>query len=732
MTFASDSQKSGSERFMLVRITPRRYMSTGTSIGGSQYTFTLASTINITAVTVNDATEGTWTHVGDLLTVTSATDLTNAANIVTIDHDIYVTGNQTRYTESISGVPDAEWQPLLEQYPAFSQSMRNIAEGVFSLSNSQVTLISTDRWGQSLLGENDSFSKAPVSVWVCIDTESSNRKVFDGEVSSVSYSYGKFSLDIIDTFSKLKNSASFGTYDNSHVYTGNPEFTSYPNPGDENSVIPLSIGKSSPFSVSTGWRHLDSFGATNGNLYHLSKGQKCAKLSPQTPTGASTITFMLGRIVGSDLKKINFGTISAAYELYVEKSIRSGSGAPTDTINIFEKILYLTCSTFNGEIGDYIPDVSGWVCGYGSGLWGSYNLAIACPVYGFSQNDSGNIANPSGSIAVPSIPNNSIPSVSMWVDAGDSVDYEGLYYPLALIPSGSTRMHSRRYLKFTPSVVTAETVGGETISHVFATVSPSANSLDTDHGINQLSSSNIMCRMSPNTEMSHADALKFVIKSSGMTTNDTTFSDAETALSANVSMTVPANDANQFSSYLDVAQSITSSTLGILRVNEDREVEYELLDNPDGLSIDSTRDEINMLSGDTDVKIEYQDIYSEVQFLNPQLNNLDAINGTGPKAVVESDKARQLHRIQRTKTIEHVLESIQNRKAAIAGYFSAATVQYSLSTAAEDLTSNIGDVVEITNTAVADDSETVKGIITSLDQGGSKTTIRVNEIRGVP
>jgi hypothetical protein len=197
-------------------------------------------------------------------------------------------------------------------------------------------------------------------------------------------------------------------------------------------------------------------------------------------------------------------------------------------------------------------------------------------------------------------------------------------------------------------------------------------------------------------------------------------------------VTFPQDQASNFSSYLDAAQSITSSTLGLLRVNQSRQVEYELIKNPQALTTDGIRDKVNMLAGETSAAVEYQDIVTSVEFENPQLVNLAALSGTGPKAVVDLPINKQLHRVEKSKTVQHVLESIQNRKSAIAGYLGNPTVEYTLSTASEDLASSIGDVIEIQNTAVADTSETAKGIITSLEQSGSTTNLKVNEIRGVP
>ena len=734
MTFASEAAKTDSERFFLVQLTPRKYLGVGVSIGGGDFTFDVASTINVNLVTVNDATEPVWSHVGDVLTVTSATDLEDVANLVTIDHDIFVTGTSERATDSIAGVPDALWAPLLLSYPGFNQSMANIAEGVFSLSGTSITIISVDRWGQELFGENDSFSKATVTVWACINSVDTNRRIFDGEVSNARYSYGQLTLDVIDAFSKLQDTATFGTKSDSYIYFGNSR-TPNSNPKDENKAIPLTFGRSSPMTVSFGWRHLDAYGSPNGSLYHLSEGNRAVKVDPLNPVGSTSVIFLCGRVIGSDVKRLNFGTISAAYALYVERLVTRASNDPnaglTD-LTIYDKILYLTVSAFNGEIGDYIPTVNGWVCAYKSGLWGSYNLAIACPIYAVDDVfNSGNITNPSGAVAVPSIPNNTIPSMSMWIDGGNSVKYVPYYYPLALVPSSVSKSADTRYLKFS-MFSSSYTLNGQSITVVYAQVDPVANGLNLYDQSNSLVSATINYRVSPAAAMTHADALEFVVSSSGMATNSASFTQADSDLSANVSMTLPISGGGEFESYLSVAQMITKSTLGLLRVNVDREVEYEIIQNPTALTIDATRDTVNMLSGATGSSVQFQDIYSGVSFQNTQLNDLTAIAGTGPKAFVESALTKQLHRIDRIKTVNHCLDSIQNRKAAIAGYFSAPTVEYNLKTSSDDLNSAIGDVVEITNTAVGNESGVTKAIIVGLDQRGSDTTIKLNEIRGVP
>lgn len=732
MTFATEAAKSASERFCLVKISPRKLLTGGISLGGNNYQYNIGEGYYISTIRVFPIdTNVTFTYVAGVLIATSVTDL--LTNTVIMNHDLFVTGTTSKYTSGISGVDDAEWLPYLAGYPNFTQSMADIAEGVFSLSGTEISLISVDRWGQELFGANDSLSKAPITVWACINSVATNRRIFDGEVASARYAYGKLNIEVIDTFFKLQNTASFGTKSQSQIYAGNT-YTLYPDARDENKAMSLTFGRSSPMTVTFGWRHLDPYGSPNGSLYHLSEGIRAIKISPNQPTGSSTIKFLCGRVIGSDVKRLNFGTISSAYAFYVQRQVQSvpptATTTPPDPLIIYDKILYLEVDTFNGEIGDYIPTVGGWVCGYEAGLWGAYNLAICCPEYKLSELNNGNFPNPSGPVAVPSIPNNTIPSVSCWIDGGNGVQYKAYYYVLSLLPSSVSKSADTRYLKFTVSTDTY-TFNGQDITLVYAEISPVTNGLNILDQSNSLLSATINCRISPAAPMTHANALKYIVSSAGMDINSASFTQADIDLSANVSMTLPLSEGSDFETYLSAAQLIAKSTMGLLRVNTSREVEYEIIKNLAAMSIDANRSTVNMLSDSTHSTIQYQDIYSAVSFENGQLQDLTALAGTGPKAFVESITAKNLHKIDRIKNVTHCLDSIQNRKSVIAGYFAAPTVEYQLNTASEDLLSAIGDVVEITNTAVGNDAGVAKALIVGIDQRASDTTIKLNEIRGV-
>ncbi len=736
MTFASSSLETVSERFMLVEMRPRNYLGVGTNIGGNNYTWTL--TIDqIFAVAVNGVTlsGGDWTYTGGLLTVSSLTNLAAVANFVIVETHVYLTGTKIRDTlAGVSGLQSAIWLPYILQYPEWSQSARNITEGVFTIASTTLQVISDERWIQDRLTTSDSWYRAPVYVWLCIDNLETHRLVFNGEVSSLTIQNNIVTFEIADAFQALNQTATFGTQAQAYSIDGGA-YSSTVYPADQNKPIPLIMGKTSPLSIEPGYRISEVFGTpATTKMYHLNDGLKCVPTTNNLESSTS-VTYLCGRVVGSNIKVLTFGTISQTYHHYVTNTITVNGS----TMNIWSLLVYLNCSNFNGEIGDYVPDVGGsgiegWCCARGTFTHDSttFNVAFTTLVgssgvkYRFEHD--GTIPT-SGSQSAPTL-SSTLPSMSLWVEGNTNAMYEASYDALSLVPYLATVKYSGRYVPFTLSLGTPYTFGGESITHIYATVDATDISYTGDELPGKLS---LKCRFSPGTALSHADAMEFVCKSSGLSTNATSFTAAASDLSANVVMSSPPVDSNGYGKYLDLTQSIAKSTLGLLTVNEDREVLYSIIPDPDGETSIGTRNTVNMLEGDSTTRVDYQDIYSDYIFENPQYRGIEALSpaGPGPVTIVTFNKAKYLHKSDRAKKISHVLEDVTNRKEQIASYLSEPNIEYNFSTASEDLNSDIGDVVTIENDMIADSTTTKKVMIVAIDATGSKTQIKTNELRGL-
>ena len=729
MSFSADIEKPSNEKFFLAEILARVDIGNGTSIGGNNYTFEVGS-INVAEVYVNGQPATSFSLVDGLLTVNSTEDLTNSSNFIIIDRAIYVTGTKARVSSGVAGIPDAEWEPRITTYPTFSQSMRDITEGVFSLSSSELNILSTDSLYRDITRPAASLSKAPVRIWMCLNSLENNRLVFTGEVTNCRFKNSVITLGLSDSFKKLSEVATFGPRRHSFEYAGNPD-RPYIDADNENIAVPITFGYGSPFSVRPGWRHLDAYGTPIGPTWHVTGGLKAVKYSPETPGPTDTVSYSAGRISGSILR-LNFGTISNCYEHIISRKVPRdpSSGTYGDMIDIFDRIYYLQCSYLNCQIGDYIPQLNGFVCQVGNYGFGSYNLAVASPGYGADLN--ANTPPSSGLIAVPSIPNNTIPAMSVWMDGGDQVLVKHIYILLGLNPDNRYTSHSTRYLPFTPSFSTY-THAGSTITNVTFTVNPTtAKLLSSDVGegsANPLSNKVLRYCYRLASPENHALTLKFFLRSAGMDTNSASFTQAESDLSAQMALTLPLDKGQEHNTYLTACQAVTSSTFGLLGVNEDNEVEYKVLNS---LSIaNGIRDKSDILADSASASIEYQDIATKIKFQHAEIDPLQVTDNVTTTGYVESARYEFLQRSSKIKVIKHYLRFIDNVIARFAGYFKNPIIEYNISTASKDLNSSIGDVLEVTNSVIATDTGTVKAVVTQLDTSTSRTDIKLNELRGV-
>lgn len=730
MTFSSEINKVDNERFFLAQVTARKDLGVGTSIGGDDYTFDITG-LNVSEVYVNGTAE-TFSILGNVLTVTSLEDLENSSNYTIVDHDLYLTGTTARVTASVSGLPDAVWEPRVLTYPSFTQSVSNVLSGVFTLSSSQLKIISTDGLHQKLLSIGDSLSKAPVKIWACVNGVENNRVIFVGEVASATVSNAVLTLELIDTFNKLGDTAYFGNKTQAVNYTGNGA-RPYVIPEDDNTAVPLTIGHSSPRTISPGWRHLDAYGSPlQGQFYHVSGGTKAIKYSPELPTPSSTISYSAGRILSADLLRLNFGTINGAYEQYVTRTIPADANRTGDTVLIYEQIIYLFCSSFNCQVGDYVPDLNGWVCQTGNISFGSYNVAIAVPHYG--ESTAINTIPPDGVMSpLPSITNNVHPAMTVWMEGGDQVTNKDLYTPASLNPDVRFTFHGTRYLPFTVSL-TSYTHASRTINHVNFTVNPStAGLLDTQNGdanSNPLANKNVYYAYRLSTEDTHASGLKFLVESAGMATNAASFTQADTDLpSTNLAMTLPLNLGKEHDTYLKACEAVTSSTFGVLSINSDQEVEYKIIDTI--VTPDLVRDDNDIINGSVSTKIEYQDIATSFVFNHGQITTPSFAGGISVSASVESAYSQFLNRTFKVKEIKHYLKSLTGVTARISGYLKNAVVEYTITTSSKDLDTQISSSVELTNPAVTNPSGVTSGVVVGIDSSASSTNIKINEIRGV-
>ena len=653
MTFATDALKSASERFFLVKLTGRVGLEptlTATPNVFKAYTSDDDFNFLIEDVYVNGIVldRSKWSlnsdEYGRYLLIESLTNLADLNNVTYYEHGIYMTGGVTRYTTlSESGIATATWQPKIKNYPQFSQSMRDIAEGVFSLSNTSIDIISTDKFFQL---SASTYANAPVTVWACIDSSTVNRRIFDGVVASISYQYGVCTFNVIDTFNTLKDSAEFGSRANSYNYKTNPR-TPYLSDADENSPSTLVVGRTSPLVVSNGGRQSGNYGDFY-RFFHLSDGLRAIPIT-EAAESASTVQFYLGRMIGNQLKKLTFGTVTRAYRLFSIGGYSNYDKNYTTQAVDYHPIILMYLSNFNGEIGDYIPNLT--VTGANGATYKAYccqnqlftydgqlyNCAFAPVVYSYNTNDF----RTSGSVSVTLPAENTVPSISLWSEGNGDIQYKYDRVDKPNVASAATlaMKYSGRYLPFTVSIANSYVYGGETISHVYATVN------SADIGGDLPGSLSVKCRYSPAAEVTHSRFMKMLTKAADLTTNDATFTAADTLYNGKVCLTVPSFGETGYPTYLEMAQKVTSSVLSLLRINDSRQIEYFVMRSLDGFFAPK-KTPVNMLQGSTSSTIDFQDLATSVIFTNPNLKEANRKDTAPYNATVDFPRLKYFLRAE--------------------------------------------------------------------------------------
>jgi len=732
MSFSTEIIKPDSERFALVRIQPRKYLDTLTLVTGTTFTAPLSSSILIASVDIkvagsSDYTSFTYTHANDVLTIIAGIDISDPDYYVVVTHNIYATGTTTRYTSGVVGgdtPPDAEWKPMLSSYPVCSQTMKDITEGVFTISNTTIDLISDDRFIENFLGTNDTFNDASVDVWVCVNDYENNKLVFSGRVNALNSNGNAVSLQVLDSFNKLNSTALFGSYGDAYVYRGS-SLATYPNIGNDRKSAVLTIGQHSPF----GLKDLASpseLGDSYIQTYHVTDGLKLHQDTPQTyDMTTTTLSFFVGRMLGTAISKMTFGTVSRCYK-YV------ATGPTLYGTTTYTEYYHLNCSTFSGQIGDCLPNglpgvdsTRMWVC-YIGGHTGpdasSYNVVV------FKQSNIWVTPPSSGLQSNPTMVDNSYDSYCIYRnditgskafdDGGSANSGKSQYYINGFNSASSIRLES------------LGTLGGVPVKAVY--IDFNMASLGTYFRKDDFNINELYCRFTTNNPMTHAESLRFVVEAAGLTTNTSSFTTAASDFSGEVSFAVPFERSDTYPTYLQVAQYIARSAFGILKINNSRQIEYKIIKKPADLTPIGDRDDSNILLNTFTTNVDYQDCAHTISFSNPDLRNIDTINSVGPVATTTNYKAKLLHNITSNKEYRHCLTNMSGRKNAIAGYFGEPTIQYSYRTSSIDLNSNVGDAITVTSKNVAGTSQEVTAVVTEINTGTNSSTIKLNEIRGVP
>lgn len=684
MSIVSEKIKFASERFLLVRLNPARFILPILNAGVYEITLPFLinnisrNGVNLTKVTGTPASNDEWSQdeTTFLVKVKLASAPNSTTNVLIANYYLYYTGTKFRAVGENPELPTInirEWLPRIEAYPETLQSIANLIYGVFTISDFQIGLINSDRNFQNYMTDNDSFFNKSIDVWLCINNETNIQKIFSGVISEINLTQNLVNITAVDSFNKLKNIASMGDSRDEIYFTldGFPDV----NQKDIDKPCPFIFGSQSRYTTYL-WN--DSVG-TEPPQYRLLDANDAVCVSAAEVSTSTNRVWGACRIAGS-LKTQTIGTIDAVVNISGNLGIKLSSYAnlfPGDTFKFnngsdqYAIIVHVGAFMFAGNPYDIIVD-----------------RTTATPMVGNTTASSTCFA-----VSVK-IPETDIPIE--------------LYYGRDFTVSSSTTSGGNKYIQ----------IG---LTNNFEANYPAIGTFDPNkHGIKYRTS---------NTAETHANAIKRICEIVSIPVNTSSFSQADTDLDARANFSIPNFDENDYDTYLKYVQDILSSSLGFLKINTSFEVEYNLLALPSSTSI---RDKSLTINDNTEVAINYQDLVTQFIAYNPHNSNYHAISvSPSPSETRENMKAKYLHGLDNVVRFRHVLDSITDRVDAHLGLKSERFARYKFATATEDIDSEIDTDVQFENDIILGTNKTQDLKILTIQKSPRQTLIEASDLKGL-
>lgn len=691
MSIASEKIKIATERFLLVRINPARFLQPAL-LSGSTYQQTFSFPISaierngvaltkVTTLSGND--QYTYSETTSTLQVRLAAAPNSTSNILVCYYYLFYTGTQFRsiYETPTDGTTTVrDWQPRLSNYPSVVQSFSNILAGIFTIADTQIQIINEDGRFQQYLTDDDSFYNKKVDIWLCINDVSNIQKIFTGTINSVYMDQRIVKIDAADSFNKLKQPAYMGDTVDESVFR--LDAASFPglDPKHNDVPVPYIVGAFSRYQTRT------KTGVPSGapSAYEIFVGTEASCTNYNT-----SITTSTNRQWGGCRQK---GAVATQAFGSIQAQLDTGTG--------FRFVRFSSIS--NVSIGDTIKwteagtDYYGLVNYVGTFTYSAVNYNVI-------------FSDPSGPFTLSSTVAN-LKSFAVFIEAQNET--------LKFVQP----RYSRDY-----SVTETVTSGANNYVRV-----DFVNNFEANHpGFSSLrpDDQQIYYRTSNATVQKHGDILKEIMGKVGLATNASTFTTANATLPVNCRFHIPNFDEVEADTYLKYCQDVLASSLGYLKINSNFEVEYNILSAPTSSDI---RDSYLMIDDTTDVRVEYQDIVTKIIGYNPHNDSGDAIvAGSTPSATGESKKARYLHGLVNVDRFRHVLEELSSNIASHIGLKSMRSAKYTIATSTQDIDTELGNDLQLENKILLGQVSPTDVKVISIEKSPAKIIIEVSDLKGL-
>ncbi len=574
------------------------------------------------------------------------------------------------------------FEPRIVDVPEFSVTSENIVDGIFTVGNTNISLINNDKYFQQFLTDYDSFSRAEFKSWHCLDDLNNVKKLFFGSIINVNLNDVNVSMSIDNIFAALENTYVSNTTFERSTYR-NSLFTVKDE--DRDKYILELFCKTSMCEQTkrlTEMAYTPRGFAGNQQYYRFDKVNAAINVNYN-----ANISTANNRTWACCIETSSPSTVS---EIIAGKATVSFAGINLYKVSVADATLYLPGDTVVTDFG-------------------VTNISNSVVVVDYDNNFiylNDNSYSNGQTIYRPSI------SVVQWYVSGTD---EGRF----ILQYGTDY-----------TVTTIDNVRCIELANNFENNYVSA-SFDQLAGI--FPDAILEFRAWNHDDLNHAIVMQELIESVGLTIDLTSFAAAESfkfsvaGPEIFTNFTLPFWGSNDMPAVKEVIEKLLTSTFGYITPNNDFEIEYHNFELP--IAPTESIDDNQIIEGTLQQSIDYKDVYSNFRFKNihnhslynhPKLTTRLNISET---RTVDKLRAKYYHGIDKTKEIEHIIEDNYNTGIIniIAYVLGERRLTVSFETKGSNFLSIIGDEFIIDSAKVVDLEKNIK--ILSITKAINKTQV---------
>jgi hypothetical protein len=713
MSFSSLKEKQGSLRTALVRITGGRDVTNDLVFSTPNYIITFDYPVKSVSHGITELSRVSTVSGNDQFSYNETTKVLTL-RVASLDNEIIVEyytffcsdqGVNHYETPTDNTTTVREWQPRIANDIHIKNSVENIYQGIFSISQITVSISNNDSYMQQFFPDNlSSFSNKGCEVWFFIDTVDNIQKVYDGRIKSVSFSESTVNFTVYDAFSTLDDKCYMGAIA-SRCYAGLYQFLFL---GDtQMRWYPPDLGKPIPYlfgAKSTNeFNYVDaspcgySYLINGWQAYDTSYIKGFAGTSFSVPSFKCNYRWDMFRSNGDTGQTLTYSAINGPN---TEATAKDGTRR---YYNLSGHNFFVGMSVKWTYLGtDYYGRVE-YVHPSGTFTYGgnTFNVAIR---------DQGTIpgaamATAFADAATAAMPNVRANGIVLTLFRGST----STYYPLT--------MGYHFNVNVTP-------LDDDPYNHIYTLVLVSDFNTkvgfhpDPDEGDVFF----YMFRKTTGAAVGHSDAVQEILEASGMSIDVASFTQIQSDRDVDVEFSIPYYGETEYRASTEYLQEIVRAIPAYLALNSDNEVVYNIIESG---TPSETNDDNEIIQGTLDVTHNYNDIYTEIKSSNQNIINATDLNETDPTSVAtESDtSAERLHGFKNTLVLNHPLKAISDFLADILSLRSKPTTIYRFQTATKHLDALIGTDITIENEQVLGGDGTVNAKIISFDKSLENVTI---------